>query len=305
VTGYVRLSPRAVIARVAVSIPEAVRERIILVGSLAAGFAFFGERSEPLVRTKDVDCLLAPRVRAMGAAREIVESLLGAGWRFHAVKAFPAPGSAETALRDLPVVRLEPPGDAGWFLELLAAHASDDRASKTDTRLDTLGGHFTLPSFRYLAVAEVRPVRTPFGVFVARPEAMALANLLAHPGIAPARMSDPIQGQRIKRSNKDLGRVLAIASLSGDASIATWPASWWADLRARFGTEAPALASRAGKGLRELLASPLDLDEARHTCEWGLLASRPPTSKQLRARGLRLVQDALEPLEALAQAGRG
>ena len=300
-TAYAPISPRDVVARIAEAIPAAARDRVILIGSLAAGFHFFGDDADPIVRTKDVDCLLAPRVRAMGAARDIAESLLAAGWTYHPVKAFLAPGSSVTPSRDLPVVRLDPPGGSTWFLELLAAHADDDRNVKTNERLDTTFGYFALPSFRYLALAERQPLPTPFGLRIARPEAMALANLLAHPAIEPELMSDPILGRRIKRSNKDLGRVIAIATLSGEEMIATWPEIWWSDLRACFGSEAAELASRAGNGLRELLASTSDLDEARHTCEWGLLASHPPTSEQLRARGLRLIQDAIEPLELLAR----
>lgn len=299
--GYAPISPHDVVARIAKAIPAAARERVILVGSLAAGFHFFGNHADPIVRTKDVDCLLAPRVRAMGAAREIAESLVAAGWTYHPVKAFPAPGSRFTPSDNLPVVRLDPPGDSTWFLELLGAHADDDRNVKTDERLDTSVGHFALPSFRYLALAERNPLPTSFGLHIARPEAMALANLLAHPAIEPALMSDPIQGREIKRSNKDLGRVIAIATLSGDEMTATWPDIWWNDLGACFGAEAAELALRSGNGLRELLASATDLDDARHTCEWGLLASHPPTSEQLQARGLRLIQDAIEPLELLAR----
>jgi hypothetical protein len=43
---------------------------------------------------------------------------------------------------------------------------------------------------------------------------MALANLLEHPVIGPQTMSTKIGGRTLKRSNKDLGRVLAIARLS-------------------------------------------------------------------------------------------
>jgi hypothetical protein len=46
--------------------------------------------------------------------------------------------------------------------------------------------------------------------------------------------------------------------------------------------------------LRQLLASPIDLDEANHTCVNGLLASAPPTAEQLRIVGQRLIQDAIE-----------
>lgn len=46
---------------------------------------------------------------------------------------------------------------------------------------------------------------------------MALANLLEHPTIGASTMSSPIGGKTLKRANKDLGRVLAIATLSGQA----------------------------------------------------------------------------------------
>jgi hypothetical protein len=44
-----------------------------------------------------------------------------------------------------------------------------------------------------------------------------------------------------------------------------------------------------------------DLDEARHTCEYGLLVSQAPSLKLLEVTGKRLLQDAIEPLEKLAQ----
>jgi len=95
--------------------------------------------------------------------------------------------------------------------------------------------------------------------------------------------------------------VLAIAYLSGDATVQGWAETWWGDLRVCFPGNAKALAERAGSGLRILVESPEDLREAHHTCEWGLLAQRPPKSEELRAIGRRLIQDAIEPLEAFAR----
>lgn len=43
---------------------------------------------------------------------------------------------------------------------------------------------------------------------------MALCNLLHHPKISDTRMSEPVSGRSIKRANKDLGRVVALAYLS-------------------------------------------------------------------------------------------
>ena len=61
------LPPRAVLQRVSDALPPTVRERVIVVGSLAAGFHFFGEQGGMEVRTKDADCLLSPRSRGSGS----------------------------------------------------------------------------------------------------------------------------------------------------------------------------------------------------------------------------------------------
>ena len=80
-----------------------------------------------------------------------------------------------------------------------------------------------------------------------------------------------------------------------------WPAQWQGALQARFPNDWRDLARQAGAGLRKLLDSPNDLGEARHSCEFGLLASQPPTADQLRIVGQRLTLDAIEPLEERAK----
>ena len=117
-------------------------------------------------------------------------------------------------------------------------------------------------------------------------------------------MRGAIAAREIKRSNKDLGRVLAIARLSigkNEDALLDWPSLWQEALQARFPGNWRALARQSGAGLRQLLARPNDLDEARHTCANGLLTSMPPTTEQLRMVGLRLLQDAIEPLESTRQ----
>ena len=117
-------------------------------------------------------------------------------------------------------------------------------------------------------------------------------------------MSGLIANREIKRSNKDLGRVLAIARLSiarDEDSLLNWPAIWHEAMQARFPHDWKTIARRTGDGLREMLNRPNDLDEARHTCEFGLLASAAPTNEQLRLVGLRLLQDAVEPYKMIAR----
>jgi hypothetical protein len=130
---------------------------------------------------------------------------------------------------------------------------------------------------------------------------MALALLLEHPTIRPETMSGLIGGRKIKRSNKDLGRVLAIARLSSEEAILSWAVAWETGLRVCFPSRWPKLARRVGSGLRRLLDSPPDLEEAHHTCIYGLLRSRPATIEELEVSGRRLLQDAIEPIERIGR----
>jgi len=226
---------------------------------------------------------------------------------FHPTEEFPAPGTADTPDKDLPVARLQPPGSQGWFIELLAVPESPEDLGQRYIRLPTANGHFSLCSFGFLSLADYQPVTTEFGIAIARPEMMALANLLHHPAIGPQTMSGLIGGRRIKRSNKDLGRVLALALLAerkNEDTLLTWARLWADALQVRFPARWQALAIQAGPGVRQLLEQDHeeDFDEALHTCAYGLLASQPPTPALLRVVGERLLADAIEPLEQLAQA---
>ena len=50
------------------------------------------------------------------------------------------------------------------------------------------------------------------------------------------------------------------------------------------------------------MKSEAEFEEAYHTCITGLLASQPPTIAALTAAGDRLLGDAVETLEAAAEA---
>ena len=301
------ISPRAVFKQLAAAVPKDCRENLVIIGSLAAGYYFFGDNPALYVRTKDADCLLSPRIRAIPAGIAVTERLFAAEWSFHPTDEFPAPGNADTPEKDLPVARLQPPGYQGWFIELLTVPESAEDIGQRFIRLPTANGHFSLCSFGFLSLADYQPVLTEFGIGIARPEMMALSNLLHHPSINPQPMSGLIGGRSIKRSNKDLGRVLALALLAerkAEDTLLTWSHFWADALKTRFPDRWREFALGAGTGLRELLAQDreADFDEALHTCAYGLLASQPPTSNNLRIVGERLLADAIEPLEKLATA---
>jgi hypothetical protein len=146
---------------------------------------------------------------------------------------------------------------------------------------------------------------TQFGVRIAKPEMMALANMLHHPGIGP----ELISGTRWKRTNKDLGRVLTLAYLTvardrlvGSDELEKWPTAMWAALQSKFPTASDDLARQAARGVRALLASPEDLDQALAIANVGLLASLYVDRDAFAATGRRLLSEVMEPLEDIALA---
>lgn len=299
------ISPRAALEQLANTIPEDCRENLVVVGSLAAGYHFFGKNPKLQVRTKDADCLLSPRIRAIPAGIAVAEELFSSDWSYYPTDEFPRPGDETTPDELLPVARLKPPGGQEWFIELLTVPESQDDLGRHYIRLPTAYGHFSLCSFGFLALADYEPLSTDLGIKVARPETMALANLLHHPKIGPELMAGLIEGRKIKRSNKDLGRVLALALLAErreEDSLLSWPEMWGQALQARFPSQWREFALRAGTGLRALLGPEheADFEEALHTCGYGLLASQQPTNALLQATGERLLADAIEPLEKMA-----
>ena len=296
------LTPAQVMEQVARAIPEGRRSNVIIIGSLAAGYHFFGNDLSKAIRTKDVDAMFSPHAMAARAAREVTETLLAADWTVRREGEFRAPGDANTPDEELPLVRLKPPHQAQWFLELMSAPGadSDGELIKKLDRVETQAGHFALCSFGFLGLAEHAALITEWGVRYARPEMMALANLLHHPTIGTAKISGSFFGATpVKRANKDLGRVLALAYLSLERdrdAIEKWSEAWRDALSTRYPERTRDLIARIGLGLVELMGSRDDFNEAVRTCSLGLLRSMDVGTDALEATARRLIAEAIEPL---------
>lgn len=299
-----KVSPATVIKKLSDATPDEFKRNIVVIGSIAAGYYYFGNESELQVQTKDIDCLLRPFVEAITAGEAITEALMDAGWTYAPTEEFPEPGNEATPSDKLPVVRLNPPGDKTWFVELLTVGEKETDLKRGFIPLETSHGKFGLCAFGGTRLAQWNPFITELGIAIARPEMMALSNLLHHKVIGNEKMSKSIDGESIKRSNKDLGRVLALAYLAErdqpDALLG-WGDAWLKALKEYFPETWARLSRDAGAGLRALLSSELDFIEAHYTCAHGLVAVLKPTENTLRAAGERLLVDAIEPLERAAQ----
>ena len=98
--------------------------------------------------------------------------------------------------------------------------------------------------------------------------------------------------------------VLALAFLSGEREVAGWGMEWVGAFRKNFPEQWREMAAHTGDGLRALLASPDDREEAHHTCLNGLLATHQVSLADLRQTGAALLASAVANLVNAAEKTR-
>ncbi len=291
-----RLDPEPLFARLMNDLPEELHSHVFVVGSLAAAYHFRAELQRRGVNTKDADLVVHPAGDTVSCAG-MAERLLECGWQPHPdCYASPSPTPAD----QLRAIRMYPPDSTDYFVEFLNLPVGGQQEVKEWVPVEVTGGWYGLPTFKFQGLSAQGRLRSEQGLEYAAPAMLTLPNLLSHPRIRPERMSQPIGGRKIRRSAKDLGRVLAIAQLSPREHVEAWLDSWLVGLQVCFPTTWRELAGTAGSGLRELLRNEEVLGEALHTCQVGLLSGRGVTLDNLRAIGEQILVDVIDPLEAVA-----
>lgn len=221
------LDAARLLARVADRVPVALRENIVVIGSIAAAWQFRDVSGTATVATKDIDLLLRPSVDAVATAQTLGYELVEQGWQPQFQNGR-QPGGGNTPDDQLPVLRLSPPRDEGfWFVELLSEPPHGQTARKRWIRFHTQSGDFVLPSFRYMRVAVHGADETEFGLRVARPACMALAHLLEH--AEPDRTPISSLPGQPPRFTKDVGRAISLWWLARERSAMaaeSWRQEW-------------------------------------------------------------------------------
>lgn len=277
--------------RVAEQVPDELRANVVVIGSIAAAWAFRDLSGTATVATKDIDLMLRPAIDAVTTAETIGQALLAQGWQPRFARERP-PGDAGTPAAELPALRLTPPGqEDGWFVELLAEPPRGQSDRKYWRRFHTPRGDFGLPSFRYLPVAVFDAEVTPSGLSAARPAGMALAHLLEH--ATPDRT--PISGLpgNPPRFVKDVGRAIALwwlaRELSGKAER-EWRVHWSSLLAALYpGDEADTLAAARG-GLEALDGYVRDAHQIAMTSVLASYGTPLPAFERARADLRRMLE---------------
>jgi hypothetical protein len=291
-----RLDPVRLFRALCADIPEDLRTAVFVTGSLAAAYAFKIRLRGQAVNTKDADLLVHPAGNVK-SAQQLAERLFKLGWRpTDRCKPLPAlPDDTEK----LWAIRLMPPASNDYFIEFLNVPVEEQAEPKRWIPVQLNGGWYGLPSLKFMGLLAWFRRRSDEGLEYASPEMMALSNLLSHPSVSDIEIeSGEFRG--LRRCAKDLGRVLALAYLSGRDETETWVDRWREGLKRSFPRTWREHAGRAGAGLREILTDEAVMEQARKTTESGLLSGMGINIPALRGIGERILADAIEPLETSA-----
>lgn len=286
-----RLDPAKLFKKLAKDIPAHLHQHLIVTGSLAAAYHFRTMLQGRAVNTKDADLIIHPS-GDITSCRHMANHLLQNGWRrtdqCYAQK-------SKHPIRTLRAIRLFPPKSSDYFIEFLNLPKASQTQAKQWLPIKLEDGWYGLPSFRFMKLVAHDRLTSSAGIQYASPAMMALANLLSHPVVGTDRIvSGDMNG--ILRSAKDLGRVIALAHLTGRENTELWLASWAKAIRKCFPKGYKQLARQAGTGLTELLNDKNALAEAWQTTKIGLLSGLGVTSTILQSTGKRLLVDVIEPL---------
>lgn len=288
-----KLDPVLLFRALCGDIPEHLRQNVFVTGSLAAAYAFKVRLVGQAVNTKDADLLVHPAGN-ITSTQQMAERLLNIGWR---------PTDQCKPLAELPndpatlwAIRLMPPASNDYFIEFLNIPAEEQASLKVWIPLRLRSGWYGMPSFKFMGLLQWYRRTSDEGLEFAAPEMMAIANLLSHPMVTDTEIeSGEFRG--LRRCAKDLGRVIALAYLSGREETESWAGRWHDAIKRTFPRTWRDHASRAGTGLREMLADDSVMEQARKTTESGLLSGMGISVAALRGIGERLLADAIEPLE--------
>ncbi|MGD0768334.1 MAG: hypothetical protein ABSB42_09095 [Tepidisphaeraceae bacterium] len=290
------LDPEFLFRTLCNDIPNELHRDVFVTGSLAAAYAFKVKLVGQAINTKDADLLVHPAGN-VSSAQKIAERLLAIGWR---------PTKHCRPLAKLPVdteklwaIRLMPPASNDYFIEFLNVPVEEQGPLKLWIPVQINGGWYGLPSFKFMGLLAFNRYHSAEGLEYAAPEMMALSNLLSHAVVSDVEIeSGEFRG--LRRCAKDLGRVLALAFLSGREKTEKWVDRWQYGLEKAFPKSWRKYASEAGAGLREMLADEGVMEEARRTTDYGLLSGMDIGVQELRGIGSRILADAIEPLEQRA-----
>jgi hypothetical protein len=291
----IKLDPFALFERISADIPTELHKDLFVTGSLAAAYHFRAKLDGGAVNTKDADLVVHPAGN-VGSCQDMARSLLALGWT-RTKECYPSPSPEPANL--LRAIRLYPPGPHDYFVEFLNLPRQGQIQSLDWIPIELESGWYGLPSFRFLGVTSLHRQTSDAGIQYAAPAMMALANLLAHPELGYERISAGLM-KDLLRSAKDLGRVIALARLTGREETETWLETWFIALQQCFPAEWKSLARRTGDGLRELIGDANALEDARKTTDVGLLSGRGVTADMLKATAERLFVDVIDPLAEMA-----